>query len=573
MKLRIAIVTTFLGTLWASNLGAQTNTLLIVADDVGVDAISAYKEGTAPPPTPTIDALAKNGILFRNAYANPICSPTRATLHTGRYCARTGVGAVVSYGLGAPLSLEEYTLPELLKQKGFGTSLIGKWHLGDARNGGDNGPNLAGWSHYAGHMWNFKAPETYFSWRKVTNGKVTTSKVYATTDNVNDALGWIQTQTTNKKPWVCCICFNAAHGPFHVPPNTLHTYNITNTSPVPLKFKAMVQAIDTEIGRLLTALPAAVLAKTNVIFVGDNGTPPGASEAPFTGAHAKTTLYEGGTNVPLIIAGPAVVSPGREEKGLVASVDLFPTVLELAGIDPRTTVPRSIPLDGISLLPYLKKTNNGSLRQTIYTERFGSKLSVARKDGAAIRNQTYKLIRWTTPVHEQFFNLAVDGFEKVNLLARALNATERANYNALAAELSRLRADYFPFGAGCSGKLPTAPRLELLNDGLPRVGSTFVTLVAGASANAPVAVGCLGVAKQDIDLIVLGMPGCKLLVSLDHLSVFPIQSGYGVWLLPIPNLASLVGATVYQQAIVVEPLANQQNLIMSHGARVTVGGK
>jgi arylsulfatase A-like enzyme len=572
MKLLAILTASTLAAILAPGLGAQTNTLLIVADDVGVDAIGAYKEGAAPPPTPVIDALAKNGILFRNAYANPICSPTRATLHTGRYCRRTGVGAVVSFGRGTPLSREEHTLPEILNRKGFSTALLGKWHLGDARNGGDNGPNLAGWSHYAGHMWNIKSPETYSSWRKVTNGKVTTSKVYATTDNVNDALAWIKTQTTNKKPWVCCICFNAAHAPFHVPPKRLHTYNITNSSPVRLRFKAMVQAIDTEVGRLLTTIPVAELAKTNVIFVGDNGTPPGASEAPFTAAHAKTSLFEGGTNVPLIIAGPAVVSPGREEKGLVATVDLFATVLQLSGIDPRAAVPRSIPLDGVSLLPYLKKTNRGSLRRTIYTERFGSQVNVASRDGVAIRNQSYKLIRWTRPVREQFFHLATDGFEKINLLRRALNATEKSNYDALAAELSRLRADSFPFGAGCRGTSPSAPRLELFREQLPRVGTTFVTLVA-ASTNAPVAVGCLGVARQSLDLGGLGMPGCTLLVRLDHLTVLPIQNGYGVWALAIPNLASLVGGTVYQQAIVVEPGANSQNLIVSHGTRVIVGGR
>jgi arylsulfatase A-like enzyme len=536
--------------LGASLVQAQTNTLLIVADDVGVDGVSAYKEGAAPPPTPSIDALAKAGILFRNAYANPICSPTH-----------------------------EHTLPEILGQRGLATALIGKWHLGDARNGGDKGPNLAGWSHYAGHMWNLKAPETYFSWRKVTNGSVQTSKVYATTDNVNDAISWIKAQ---QKPWVCCVCFNAAHAPFHAPPASLHTQNLAGKNPnshKPLFWKAMVQAIDTEIGRLFTTLGPTVMARTNVIFVGDNGTPGGASQPPFTSAHAKASLYEGGINVPLVISGPAVVSGGREEKALVSTVDLFPTVLQLAGIDARTAVPRSIPLDGISLWPYLQNTAKAPLRKTVYAERFGSAASAAAKDGIAVRNQTYKLIRWLKPAREEFYDLAADAFEAKNLLSGRLSAVEKANYDALAAELSRLGADYFPFGKGCAGTAGV-PRLELVFDTLPRVGSTFVTLVAGLSKKAPAAIGCVGLSNKferalplPLDLALAGMPGCQLAVSLDHLVPLWVSQGSAVWYLPIPQDTRLLSLTFYQQALVAEPGVNQQNLILSHAARAIVGGK
>ena len=559
-------------------VAAQTNTLLILADDVGVDMIGAYKEGTSPPPTPNIDKLAANGVLFRNAYANPICSPTRATIHTGRYSFRTGVGAVVSYGRGRPLQLDEFTLPELLDRGGYAHALIGKWHLGDARNGGYRGPNLAGWSYYAGHTWNIKAPETYYSWRKVVNGKASTSKVYATTDNVDEAIGWIKAQ---KKNWLCHLSFNSAHAPFHAPPQRLHTYKLQakdpKSQPIPF-YKAMVQAIDTEIGRLLRSIPAATLAQTNILFVGDNGTPGKVSEPPFINSHAKTTLYEGGVNVPWIVSGPAVKSPGREVDHLVATVDLYPTIAEFSGIDARKAVPRSIPLDGFSIVPYLRNPAQKPLRSTVYMERFNGANASAKKDGWAIRDQDHKLIRKDGNGLESFFDLANDPFEKVNLIGK-LNAKQKSAYDALKAEVARLHADWMPFGAGCKAS-GGVPALELVGHAVPRYGKTFVTEITNLGAGATSAAGLIGLSRKTysgkglpLDLTFLNMPGCALRVSIDASVPLTIQGGSARWALALPNDPSLQDALFYAQGAVVDSSANGCGLAMSNAGAGRIGAR
>lgn len=554
---------------------AQQNTLLILADDVGIDAIGAYGVGKAPPPTPNIDALAKNGILFRHSYANPICSPTRAAIHTGRYCFRTGVGAVVSYGNGVPLDRAEFTLPEALSAGGYESALIGKWHLGDARNGGDAGPNLAGWPHYSGHMWNIKSPETYFAWRKVVNGKRATQRVYATTDNVNDAITWI---AARKKPWVLCLFFNTAHAPFHAPPSALHTYNLTGKNPslqpIPF-FKAMVQAMDREVGRLLQSIGASTLAKTNVIFLGDNGTPPRVSESPFLGTHAKTTLYEGGIRVPLIVSGPSVRTPGRHVNALVEAVDLFPTVLELSGLVVDKVVPKSRVLDGVSLLPYLRNVSQQPLKQHVYAERFGS-TNNRNQDGVAIRDARYKLIRWSTPVREAFYDVANDSFEKTNLLTRRLTVGEKAAYNSLARELTRLRADVLPYGKACTAS--SKPRMDLLFRDGPRIGRSFTTEIAGLTTNSAVVIGLLGFSRTSwgtfalpLDLAVAGMPGCALLAAPDLLVPLTAQNGSARWSFSLPMDTALIGARFFEQALVPEASANAAGLLASDALRATIG--
>ncbi|MCH2169551.1 sulfatase-like hydrolase/transferase [Myxococcota bacterium] len=411
------------------------NTLLILADDVGVDAIGAYQVGDSAPPTPVIDSLATEGVLFRNAWSTPLCSATRAGIHTGRYGFRTGVGAVVSGGRGMPLSTREITLPEVLDASGHAHALIGKWHLGDVRNGGDRGPNLAGWSHFAGHLWNIKPPESYFRWRKVVDGEVSTSERYATSDNVDDALRWIEKQSG---PWVCVVSFNAAHSPFHAPPAALHTQDLEGADPSeePRRFyDAMVEAMDSEIGRLLTSLPKDTLARTNVIFAGDNGTPSGLIEEPFGRHRGKTTLYQGGIHVPLIARGPAISDPGREVDALVGTVDLFPTVAELSGVDLVEVMPPDIVLDGVSLVPYFEDEDQKPLRETVYTERFG--VRNAGRNGVAIRDERYKLIRWRQT--EALFDLLEDPYERKNLLLGRLTPEQRAADQSLRKALALMR--------------------------------------------------------------------------------------------------------------------------------------
>jgi len=349
------------------------NVLLIVADDLGVDEVGAYGVGTSPPPTPFLDAIAADGVLFRNAWSSPVCSPTRAGILTGRYALRTGIGYLVQ--TTAELGLDEVTLPELLDagtDGAYAHAAIGKWHLGESvAAGGALAPNLAGFDHFAGVLANLKPPLTdYFTWEQVEDGVTTTATGYATTRQVDDALAWIDAAP---EPWFCYLAFNAPHVPFHAPPPGLHSVDLSGAGdplddPRPY-YEAAVQALDAEIGRLLIGI-ADLRERTTVVFVGDNGTPQQVSLPPFEPTHAKGSLYEGGVNVPLLVSGPTVVAPGRECDALVSTVDLFATVAELAGVEPADVLPEGRPLDSVSLGPYLREPGRPSRRATLFTELF-----------------------------------------------------------------------------------------------------------------------------------------------------------------------------------------------------------
>ena len=333
--MKAAFVQTLLSLLLfaTSHAGAANNILLIIADDYGVDSSSLYNtNGSAVlPPTPNIVSLAQQGVRFEQAYANPLCSPTRACIITGRYGFRTGVGTAIEGAGSATLSTSEYTLPEALSASGTGYAMaqFGKWHLA---LGANSPANVGGWPYFAGSTGG--ALPDYTNWTKVVSGVTSNGYTnYATTDVVNDAIAWINARGTNH--WFAWVAFNAPHTPLHKPPTNLApnyaglsgTQMSINSNPA-LYFDAMVQAMDTEMGRLLAAVS---LTNTHVIFIGDNGTPPKSIQPPYPSNHAKATIYEGGTRVPWIVAGPAVTTPGQTNLSPVHVADLFSTILEMAG--------------------------------------------------------------------------------------------------------------------------------------------------------------------------------------------------------------------------------------------------
>ncbi|MEO6182954.1 MAG: sulfatase-like hydrolase/transferase, partial [Verrucomicrobiota bacterium] len=251
------------------------NILLIIADDYGIDSSSLYNTNAAAsqPPTPNINALAQSGVLFRNAYVNPVCSPTRSCLITGRYGFRTGIGDVIAGASSPTLSASELTLPDAFAANaslGYQLASFGKWHLA---NGTNTPSTIGGWPHFAGSLQG--AITSYTNWTKTVNGVSTTNYTnYATTDLVNDASAWIQARGTNN--WFAWIAFNAPHTPLHLPPTNLCPHyatlsgTSTNISANPRKyFEAMVETLDTEIGRLLESVNRT---NTHIIFLGDNGT-------------------------------------------------------------------------------------------------------------------------------------------------------------------------------------------------------------------------------------------------------------------------------------------------------------
>ena len=205
----------------------QHNLLLIVADDLGVDYVGAYGEGTNPPPTPNIDGLASSGVLFRNAWANPSCSPTRANVLTGRYPFRTLVGRWIGHWANPQniglLHPTEWTIPEVLDaaDSGYAHAMVGKWHLHDATWDPDVPRTIGGFSHFAGSLEGQIG--SYTNWNRVVNGVSASTTAYCTTQNTDDALNWIQAQTG---PWLCVLTYQAPHIPYHAPPAHLHTQNV-----------------------------------------------------------------------------------------------------------------------------------------------------------------------------------------------------------------------------------------------------------------------------------------------------------------------------------------------------------
>ena len=417
----------------------QHNILILLADDLGVDQLACYREGSDFPPTPNIDRLRSRGVLFRNVWVNPVCSPTRCTIQTGRYGFRTGVGKVANETQQAMLP-SETTLPEMLDAgPGGGQYLhaaIGKWHLANSSVGGDLAPNIAGWSHFDGVEENLYGAYDYFHWRRITNGVAVDETGYITSAEVDWAIEWLRNAGP---PWICYLAFNAPHNPFHAPPAHLHTQDLSGagppeTDPRPY-YKAMVEAMDTEIGRLLDFLEP-LLDDTIVIFLGDNGTPSAVVAPPFLSWQAKTTIYEGGINVPMIVSGPLVREPGSECQALVNATDLFATVAEIAGVLGPELVPE--PVDSVSILPYLNDPSRPSIREWVYSEFFGpSGPGPYAFYERTIRNDRYKYM-FSTSLGEGLFDLWADPFQLNNLLPGPMNMEEQQSFQYLTTTMNQL---------------------------------------------------------------------------------------------------------------------------------------
>ncbi len=400
------------------------NILLIIADDLGADSFPLTgSAGASLPPMPNLTALKNSGVLFRNAHSQPTCSPTRAAMLTGRHPFRTGIGAQLTGATSPQLQASEFTLPEAFAANaglGYSLAMFGKWHLNAGAGTNDTPRTVGGWPHFAGTI--IGALPDFSAWTKVINGVATATTNYATTDTANDVITFITSRPAGT-PWFACAAFNAPHAPLHVPPAALHTYGTPTTNRA--QYEAMCQALDTEVGRVLANVN---LATTTVIFVGDNGTPQNVIQTPYNAAHSKETLYDGGTRVPLIIAGPAVVSPNRESTAPVNCADLYSTILELAGIDVASTQPAANPIDAKSLLPILKNTTD--IERFGFSQMFSAALATS-VSGRVISNAAgYSLIQFDDG-HEEFFYSPTDVNQGTNLLGTTISRAAQAAYAAL----------------------------------------------------------------------------------------------------------------------------------------------
>jgi arylsulfatase A-like enzyme len=484
---------------------------------------------------------------------------------TGRHGFHTGVAGTLG-GSDPGIDPGELLLPTALASTGYARALIGKWHLGSRF--GIQTPNVLGWPHFAGGMDGGIAD--YYQWPKVRNGVASTCTRYATTDQVDDALQWIAARTT---PWLLVLSFHAPHQPFHAPPAHLHTQNLAGLDPAanPRPFhRAMVQAMDREVGRLLAGLGAA-RDNTNVVFLGDNGTdglvaPPGCGPD-----RAKGSLYNAGTNVPLIVAGPAVVRPGRVCQALVHSIDLFPTLLQLCAAPlPPPTSPR--PIDGSSLMPLLRDTAT-SHRPYIYVEITGTPFG----GGYAIKDGNFELLRFLhhVPERQELYNVVADPGETNDLLAGTPSPQALQLKQHFESLLAAIRSDGWVegFGQGCAGTMGV-PRLRAQS--MPRIGDYFWVQVVNAPLQAaPFATVAFGDSSDSWsggplprEMSDFGMPGCHLLQNWIA-AALPGNGGYTkIWIAPIP---SLLGFSFFAQAVVGEPGANAAGIIGSSGLRCVIG--
>jgi arylsulfatase A-like enzyme len=471
------------------------NILLLIVDDWGTDSSpldnnSTLNPGTTFPTMANLQALAAQGVRFTNGYAQPVCSPTRAAIITGRQSWRTGVGAP-----GQILSTAETTLPEAFANAGspYALASYGKWHLGGTGGAMDDDgySNTGGWPEFIGITGG--GAGDYYDWIKNDNGTVTPgTTTYTTTDQVNEAVTFIDAQELSGTPWFVWMGFNAPHTPFHEPPSEL-LQGSTGTSNRELYEKAL-EALDTEIGRLLQSVD---LNTTNIILVGDNGTPAQVVQAPYgpTGqtGNSKSDPYEGGIHVPFIALGPDMtIAAGSTSDRLVHVIDLYPTILAMAGVPfPGTGV------DATSILPILNGTDTA--KRCVVTETFNDPMFPSAR---SIRMEAdpffpgsdpdYKLIIFGDPIITtdtptfEFYNTAVDLNEGSPLNIAALTSEEQGAYDALIAKDAAHGGGFSnPSSGPATGEVVY---LEILNPSIPVPPRTVniapdVITINGSTAN------------------------------------------------------------------------------------------
>tara|TARA_B110000444_G_scaffold253369_1_gene284132 strand:- start:1077 stop:2387 length:1311 start_codon:yes stop_codon:yes gene_type:complete len=389
---------------------AKNNILLIIVDDVGLDATIGYNVGSQKPNMPNLQNLISSGVKFNNVWSNPVCSPTRSTILTGKYGFRTSV-----LNVDNKLSTSENSLHKYLTQNtNYSSALIGKWHLSGSP-ADHNHPNNLGIDYYSGMIGG--GIKNYSNWNFSENGSNSNTTQYSTTKLTNEAINWINKQDSQ---WFMWLAYNAPHTPFHLPPIDLHNQGQLPTdqasidsNPLPY-YLAMIEAVDSEMGRLFESINAEELRNTTIIFVGDNGTPNQVVQQ-YNRNRAKGSLYRGGINVPMIISGNQVKRFNQDENALINTTDLFATITELCGINNQNIH------DSKSFVSLLTSNFNSNSRDYIYSE--------IGNENYTIRNSTHKYIRFENG-NEALFNLNNNPFEFPNLLnTNQLPLSELNNLN------------------------------------------------------------------------------------------------------------------------------------------------
>lgn len=438
------------------------NILIIVLDDIGPEFFDFYSSGiyedieTTKAKTPNLTALAEAGIIFDNAYAAPVCSPTRAQINTGYYPHRTGQGTTNSATENPTTRLSDSLtwLPEALRDgRGQGVyfrSAWGKWHMctpipGALPTGNDGHPKDNGYQRYAGQMINASSNVAngdydHYIWRYVTNSGSTVASTqigdtadyldnevdvppsntsYNTDDNWNagrnarDFVTWANAQT---RPFVAYFCPNPPHAPYQVPPyaylsaetvaeleaeNMPQGFKVDPEADIArtrLVFRACMEAVDYQIGYIRTNLNSAKRDNLMTIVVGDNGTEQSCidetEDAPLTKSHSKRTVYEQGARVPLVVHGPLVGAPGRRSSHFVHVVDIYRTVIDMSW-SPYAFTKAPTDTHSISFFPVIRNPDAPQARSRVWTHTFTPNMGLDEYP-ANITRDTYAIrdARW-----------------------------------------------------------------------------------------------------------------------------------------------------------------------------------
>jgi arylsulfatase A-like enzyme len=407
------------GLYWKPAADAQSthprpHIVYIVSDDQGWKDVGFNGSDIR---TPQLDRLAQSGARFEQFYAQSMCTPSRAALMTGRYPHRYGLQTlVIPSGAKYGLATDEWLLPQALKQAGYKTAIVGKWHLGHADS--KYWPRQRGFDHQYGPLlgeidyFNHSAHGTR-DW--FLNDKPASEEGYVTQLLGRDAVRLIEGHDP-ATPLFLYLAFTAPHSPYQAPQEYLDRYKHIE-DPSRRAYSAMITAMDDQIGLVIGALEKRkMLENTLVIFQSDNG---GPRSAKFTGEvdmsksaipadngpyrDGKGSLYEGGTRVAALANWPGHIKPGTVVDQATHIVDMYPTLAKLAGAPMNT----GKPLDGLDIWPTISEGKPSPREEVIYgIEPFR----------AAIRQGDWKLV-WqaTLPSRVELFNLAQDPEERINL--------------------------------------------------------------------------------------------------------------------------------------------------------------
>ena len=392
-----------------STNATRPNVVLIITDDVGYGDIGSY--GAPDIKTPNIDSLAKNGTRLTDFYAAPNCSPTRAALISGRYQQRSRIESP----LGAARVAQEQglratgrTLPQLLKNNGYRTGLIGKWHLGYKP---EFSPNAHGFDYFFGFKSGlidyYQHTDSSGEHDLFENGEPTHATGYSTDLFTDRSISFIEKSAG--QPFFLEVAFNAAHWPFQVPDhpsvapdNARFVQPQDDPTNTRRDYAAIVERADQGVGKIVATLERLGLTRnTLVIYTQDNGGEWLSRNAPLF--HRKNTVWEGGIRVPAIFKWPGRIPAGKTSAQVGITMDLTATILAAT----NSPVPTDARLEGVNLLPLLQE----SARRTERT-LFWRVTGAARRQRAVRQGDWKLLLDGGVPL---LFNVANDVGERNDL--------------------------------------------------------------------------------------------------------------------------------------------------------------